>query len=294
MRQHLLRQHLLRQHLLRQHLLRQHLLRQHLLRQHLLRQHLLRQHLLWQHLLWQHVQELPRHRTATHTEVNPLRTNDALRHSPVRGEWCLEAFPSRGRMMPWGIPQLGANDALRHSPVRGEWCLEAFPSRGRMMPWGIPQLGENDALRHYLTFVTHQAKRMIRGQIFKIQFLIDPASPCHKKSETEKKLGKVLLVAELRPFLYHKVPYTIPHFQGVLLGIPRNCLSPADHPFSLARHIFLKWTNEVKYSTKVSNFSQYIWPWCNLLKLDKKNMCIHGNLEIWSKKSAYQMGRLAL
>ena len=38
---------------------------------------------------------------------------------------------------------------------------------------------------------------MIRGQMFKIQFLLDPASPCHKKSETENNSEKVLLVAEL-------------------------------------------------------------------------------------------------
>ena len=78
---------------------------------------------------------------------------------------------------------------------------------------------------------------MIRGQIFKIQFLIDPASPCHKKSETEKKSENVLLVAELRPFLYHKVPYTIPHFQGILPGIRRKRFSPMDHPFSFASQI---------------------------------------------------------
>ena len=77
-----------------------------------------------------------------------LGANDALRHSPAGGEWCLEAFPCWGRMMPWGIPLLGANDALRHSPAGGEWCLEAFPCWGRMMPWGIPLLGANDALRH--------------------------------------------------------------------------------------------------------------------------------------------------
>ena len=46
---------------------------------------------------------------------------------------------------------------------------------------------------------------MIRGKIFKIQFLINPAGVCHKKSVTEKISEKVLLVAELRPFLYHKV-----------------------------------------------------------------------------------------
>ena len=36
-------------------------------------------------------------------------------------------------------------------------------------------------------------------------------------------------------------------------------------------------------------FSQYIWLWINFFKLDKKEiyMCIHGNLEIWRKKSAY-------
>ena len=72
----------------------------------------------------------------------------------------------------------------------------------------------------------------------KIQFLIDPASPCHKKSETEKNSEKALLVAELRPFMYHKVPYTIPHFQGILPGIHRKVFPPADHPFSLAGHMY--------------------------------------------------------
>ena len=51
--------------------------------------------------------------------------------------------------------------------------------------------------------VTHQAKRMIRGQMVKIQVLLD-----------------------LRPFLYHKVPYTIPHFQGILPEIPRWRVPP--------------------------------------------------------------------
>ena len=57
--------------------------------------------------------------------------------------------------------------------------------------------------------VTHQAKRMIRGQIFKIQFL------------------KLYCTC------------TVPHFQGILPGIPGNCLSPADHPFSLGHHMYL-------------------------------------------------------
>ena len=83
-----------------------------------------------------------------------------------------------------------------------------------------------------MKIVTHQAKRMIRGQIFKIQFLIDPASPCHKKSDTEKNSEKVLLVAQLRAFLYHKVTYTIlPHFQGILPGIPGKSLFPRRSSF---------------------------------------------------------------
>ena len=170
---------------------------------------------------------------------SPAGANDALRHSPAGGEWCLEAFPSGGRMMPWGIPQRGANDALRHSPAGGEWCLEAFPSGGRMMPWGIPQRGANDALRH------------------------SPAG------------GEWCL--EAFPSGGRMMPWGIPQ---------RGANDALRHHFN----IFFKWTNEINYSTKVYNFSQYEWLWINLLKLDPQK-CVYP----WKpKKSAYHTWRPTL
>ena len=69
------------------------------------------------------------------------------------------------------------------------------------------------------------------------------------RSQKLKRFRKksYLLVAELWPFLYHdKVPYTIPHFQGILPGIRRNSLSPADPPFSLVHHILCTMETEFK------------------------------------------------